>query len=140
MVITGLSGSENHRCFRHTSSCRGTAPLRGKPQQLGARQSSGRMSKPNDFISDSACHRHRTEGKLCRNLRSTVGTSTENYEYSVLAFYMPVWAKPTPLSTSGEEVKNNSSRTLNQRFLISRRNPLHGVDLIFLARHGRLQF
>lgn len=105
IVITGLSGSGKSSLAFDTLYAEGQ---RRYVESLSsyARQFLGRMSKPQcDFIQGIPPAIAISQHVISRNPRSTVGTSTEIYEYLCLLFsrigrtYSPV---------SGEEVKKHS--------------------------------
>ncbi len=105
IVITGVSGSGKSSLAFDTLYAEGQ---RRYVESLSAyaRQFLGRMAKPNvDFIKGLPPAIAIEQKVISRNTRSTVGTSTEIYEYLRLLFsrightYSPI---------SGKEVKHNS--------------------------------
>src|SRR5574344_1212005 len=111
VVITGLSGSGKSSLAFDTLYAEGQ---RRYVESLSsyARQFLGRMSKPQcDFIKGIPPAIAIEQRVISRNPRSTVGTSTEIYEYLCLLFarigrtYSPI---------SGEEVKKHSIEDIVQ--------------------------
>ena len=114
IVITGVSGSGKSSLAFDTLYAEGQ---RRYVESLSsyARQFLGRMNKPEcDFIRGIPPAIAIEQKVIARNPRSTVGTSTEIYEYMRLLFarightYSPV---------SGEEVKKHSTEDVVQKML-----------------------
>lgn len=107
VVITGLSGSGKSSLAFDTLYAEGQ---RRYVESLSsyARQFLGRMSKPEcDFIKGIPPAIAIEQKVSSRNPRSTVGTSTEIYEYLRL-LYARIGRTFSPIS--GEEVKNTPLR------------------------------
>ena len=114
IVITGVSGSGKSSLAFDTLYAEGQ---RRYVESLSsyARQFLGRMNKPEcDFIRGIPPAIAIEQKVIARNPRSTVGTSTEIYEYMRLLFarightYSPV---------SGEEVKKHTTEDVVQKML-----------------------
>ena len=112
VVITGLSGSGKSSLAFDTLYAEGQ---RRYVESLSsyARQFLGRMSKPEcDFIKGIPPAIAIEQKVSSRNPRSTVGTSTEIYEYLRL-LYARVGRTFSPIS--GQEVKKHSARIMIPR-------------------------
>ena len=109
IVIAGLSGSGKSSLAFDTLYAEGQ---RRYVESLSsyARQFLGRMSKPEcDFIKGLPPAIAIEQKVISRNPRSTVGTSTEIYEYLRLLFAR---IGKTYSPTSGEEVKKHSTNDI----------------------------
>lgn len=126
VVITGLSGSGKSSLAFDTLYAEGQ---RRYVESLSsyARQFLGRMSKPEcDFIKGIPPAIAIEQKVISRNPRSTVGTSTEIYEYLRLLFAR-VGKTYSPIS--GQLVKKRQPRRYCKlHALISERYTLYGTD------------
>ena len=114
VVITGLSGSGKSSLAFDTLYAEGQ---RRYVESLNAyaRQFLGRMSKPEcDFISGIPPAIAIEQKVISRNPRSTVGTSTEIYEYLRL-LYARIGRTYSPIS--GQEVKKHTTEDVVQTML-----------------------
>lgn len=134
VVITGLSGSGKSSLAFDTLYAEGQ---RRYVESLSsyARQFLGRMSKPEcDFIKGIPPAIAIEQKVISRNPRSTVGTSTEIYEYLRLLFarigktYSPV---------SGQIVKKNSPEDIVNCMLTYPKGTRYTVLTPILPREGR---
>ena len=134
VVITGLSGSGKSSLAFHTLYAEGQ---RRYVESLSsyARQFLGRMSKPEcDFIKGIPPAIAIEQKVISRNPRSTVGTSTEIYEYLRLLFarigktYSPV---------SGQLVKKDSPEDIVNCMLSYPKGTRYTVLTPIIPREGR---
>ncbi len=132
VVITGLSGSGKSSLAFDTLYAEGQ---RRYVESLSsyARQFLGRMSKPEcDFIKGIPPAIAIEQKVNSRNPRSTVGTSTEIYEYLRL-LYSRVGKTYSPIS--GQEVKKTLDRGHRQLYaFLSGRHKIYGADAYPPAR------
>ena len=144
IVIAGVSGSGKSSLAFDTLYAEGQ---RRYVESLSsyARQFLGRMSKPEcDFIKGLPPAIALEQKVVARNPRSTVGTSTEIYEYMRLLFarigktYSPI---------SGQEVKKNSTEDIlacTRQFSIGTKfmvlAPLHVAEGRTLAKQLEMNF
>lgn len=135
-VITGLSGSGKSSLAFDTLYAEGQ---RRYVESLSsyARQFLGRMSKPEcDFIKGIPPAIAIEQKVTSRNPRSTVGTSTEIYEYLRL-LYARVGRTFSPVS--GQEVKKHSAEDIVNCMLQHPDGTRFTVLTPLLAREGRTQ-
>ena len=131
IVITGLSGSGKSSLAFDTLYAEGQ---RRYVESLSAyaRQFLGRMSKPEcDYIKGIPPAIAIEQKVSSRNPRSTVGTSTEIYEYLRL-LYAPYRAHFLPRERTGGEKKHHGRRSavhalLFQRHALHRTRPVAGA-------------
>ena len=124
VVVTGLSGSGKSSLAFDTLYAEGQ---RRYVESLNsyARQFLGRMSKPEcDYISGIPPAVAIEQKVIARNPRSTVGTSTEIYEYLRLLFarigrtYSPVSGEEVKKHTTEDVVRTVMSYSSGTRFLV----------------------
>ena len=134
VVITGLSGSGKSSLAFDTLYAEGQ---RRYVESLSsyARQFLGRMSKPEcDFIKGIPPAIAIEQKVNSRNPRSTVGTSTEIYEYLRL-LYARVGRTFSPVS--GQEVKKHSTEDIVNCMLRQPEGTRYTVLTPILLREGR---
>ena len=134
VVITGLSGSGKSSLAFDTLYAEGQ---RRYVESLSAyaRQFLGRMSKPEcDFIKGIPPAIAIEQKVTSRNPRSTVGTSTEIYEYLRL-LYARIGRTFSPIS--GQEVKKHSTEDIVQCMLSYSRGTRFTVLTPITLRDGR---
>lgn len=133
VVITGLSGSGKSSLAFDTLYAE-AASLCGKLSSY-ARQFLGRMSKPEcDFIKGIPPAIAIEQKVNSRNPRSTVGTSTEIYEYLRL-LYARVGKTYSPIS--GQVVKKHSAEDIVNCMLSFPKGTKYTVLAPLLPREGR---
>lgn len=134
VVITGLSGSGKSSLAFDTLYAEGQ---RRYVESLSAyaRQFLGRMSKPEcDFIKGIPPAIAIEQKVISRNPRSTVGTSTEIYEYLRLLFAR---IGKTYSPTSGQLVKKNSPEDIVNCMLSYPKGTRYTVLTPIIPREGR---
>ena len=134
VVITGLSGSGKSSLAFDTLYAEGQ---RRYVESLSsyARQFLGRMSKPEcDFIKGIPPAIAIEQKVISRNPRSTVGTSTEIYEYLRLLFAR-VGKTYSPIS--GQLVKKDSPEDIVNCMLSYPEGTRYTVRLPIISREGR---
>ena len=134
IVITGLSGSGKSSLAFDTLYAEGQ---RRYVESLSAyaRQFLGRMSKPEcDYIKGIPPAIAIEQKVSSRNPRSTVGTSTEIYEYLRL-LYARIGRTFSPVS--GQEVKKHSTEDIVQCMLSYSKGTRFTVLTPFTVREGR---
>ncbi|MBQ3908663.1 MAG: ATP-binding cassette domain-containing protein, partial [Bacteroidaceae bacterium] len=132
VVITGLSGSGKSSLAFDTLYAEGQ---RRYVESLSsyARQFLGRMNKPEcDFIRGIPPAIAIEQKVTSRNPRSTVGTSTEIYEYLRLLFarvgrtYSPVSGQEVKRHTTEDVLSQALSQPVGQKFMVL--SPVHLPD------------
>ena len=122
IVITGISGSGKSSLAFDTLYAEGQ---RRYVESLSsyARQYLGRMSKPEcDYIKGLPPAIAVEQKVISRNPRSTIGTSTEIYEYLRLLFYLPDYILQSNIRGVLKKEKYTKRSPLSLHIGISRRN------------------